>query len=299
MPSSHDHTRSWIGRTQTDSERVCPRLARQLAATFDHPRAPQAGETLPWLWHWALFPSIATQAHLGADGHPQRGGFLPPIPLPRRMWAGSRVRFERPVVVGRVVTRTSQIVDIASKQGRSGQLAFVRLRHELEDSEGPLLSEEQDVVYREAALEPFAPASSPLAPTDAGWRRTIVPDPVLLFRYSAATFNAHRIHYDRTYATTQEAYPALVVHGPLTATLLVDLVTCHAPGEDITSFSFKALNPIFDNGPFQLCGRCEPDSGDIRLWAVNDAGVLCVDARATLRAAAATLSADPRNAAAI
>lgn len=289
MPSNNDHLRSWIGRTQTESELVSPRLAQQLAATLDYERAPKAGETLPPLWHWALFPHITTQSHITADGHPQRGGFLPPIPLPRRMWAGSRVRFERLPVVGSQVTRTSQIIDVASKEGRSGKLVFVRIRHELEDYEGPLISEEQDVVYREAAAEPFTPATSPLAPLETTWSRTIVPDPVLLFRYSADTFNGHRIHYDRVYATSQEGYPALVVHGPLTATLLVDLVTRSAPDEDVASFSFKAVNPLFDNAPFQVCAARLPDTDEVRLWAVNEAGVLCVEATAKLRASVIAL----------
>lgn len=289
MPSHNDHPRLWIGRTQTESEFVSPRLARQLAATLDYPHAPDTGEALPALWHWALFPHIAMQSHISADGHPQRGQFLPPIALPRRMWAGSRVRFERPVLVGCEVTRTSQIVDVAGKEGRSGKLVFVRIRHELEDHEGPLLSDEQDVVYREAAAQPFVPATSPLAPAATTWSRTIMPDPVLLFRYSADTFNGHRIHYDRTYATTQEGYPALVVHGPLTATLLVDLVTRNAPDEDIASFSFKAVNPIFDNAPFRVCAERAADSDEIKLWAANAAGVLCVEASATLRASIATV----------
>jgi 3-methylfumaryl-CoA hydratase len=284
MPSNNDHLRSWIGRTQTESELVSLRLAQQLAATLDYERAPKAGQTLPPLWHWALFPHIATQSHIGADGHPQRGGFLPPIPLPRRMWAGSLVRFERAVVVGSQVTRTSQIIDVASKEGRSGQLVFVRIRHEMEDYEGPLISEEQDVVYRESAAEPFKPATGPLAPMETTWRRTIVPDPVLLCRYSADTFNGHRIHYDRAYAIGEEGYPALVVHGPLTATLLVDLVRRSVPDKDVASFSFKAVNPLFDNAPFQVCAARAPESDEVRLWAVNEAGVVCVEATAKLRA---------------
>jgi 3-methylfumaryl-CoA hydratase len=187
------------------------------------------------------------------------------------------------------VTRTSQIIDVASKDGRSGKLVFVRIRHELEDCEGPLISEEQDVVYREAADEPFTPATSPLAPVETTWSRTIVPDPVLLFRYSADTFNGHRIHYDRAYATSKEGYPALVVHGPLTATLLVDLVTRSAPDEDVASFSFKAVNPLFDNAPFQVCAARLPDTDEVRLWAVNEAGVLCVEATAKLRASVIAL----------
>lgn len=284
MVAKTDHLRSWIGRTQTESELVSARLVRQLAATLDYERAPEAGEALPPLWHWALFPHIATRSHISADGHPQRGGFLPPDPLPRRMWAGSRVRFERPVLIGSEVSRTSQIIDVAGKEGRSGKLVFIRIRHELEDHEGPLISEVQDVVYREASSGPFTPPTSPLAPTQTTWTRTIEPDPVLLFRYSADTFNGHRIHYDRAYAISHEGYPALVVHGPLTATLLVDLLKRNVPDAKLVSFSFKAVNPLFDDAPFQVCATRAPESDEVRLWAVNETGVLCVEATAKLRA---------------
>jgi 3-methylfumaryl-CoA hydratase len=163
---------------------------------------------------------------------------------------------------------------------------FVRLRHELEDSEGPLLSEEQDVVYRESATTAYSAATGPTAPVEFTWKREIVPDPVLLFRYSADTFNGHRIHYDRTYAQEQEGYPALVVHGPLTATLLIDLVRRSLPGESIASFSFKAVNPLFDYAPFHLYAARAAGSNEVRLWAANSEGVLCVDAAVTLTAPA-------------
>jgi 3-methylfumaryl-CoA hydratase len=198
------------------------------------------------------------------------------------MWAGSRLRFHRPLVVGSHVTRTSQILDVALKDGRSGQLVFVRIRHELEDERGPVLSEVQDIVYREAASFPFAPATAPLAPTESEWHRKFAPDPVVLFRYSADMFNGHRIHYDRSYATQQEGYPALVVHGPLTATLLVDLLHRSLPAETLSSFSFKAVNPVFDNESIYLHASRVSDSREIRLWAANPAGVLCVEATATL-----------------
>jgi 3-methylfumaryl-CoA hydratase len=286
MTAELNYLRTWIGRTQAEQEFVSPRLAQQLAATLDYEDAPRAGSPLPPLWHWALFPHIVSQPQVGVDGHPKRGGFLPPVPLPRRMWAGSRVRFERPLVVGSLVTRTSQIVDVAAKEGRTGKLVFVRLRHELEDSEGPLLSEEQDVVYRESATTAYSAATGPTAPVEFTWKREIVPDPVLLFRYSADTFNGHRIHYDRTYAQEQEGYPALVVHGPLTATLLVDLVRRSLPGESIASFSFKAVNPLFDYAPFHLYAARAAGSNEVRLWAANSEGVLCVDAAVTLTAPA-------------
>jgi 3-methylfumaryl-CoA hydratase len=286
MTTELNYLRTWIGRTQVEQEPVSPRLAQQLAATLNYEDVPRAGSPLPPLWHWALFPHIVSHSQVGSDGHPKRGGFLPPIPLPRRMWAGSRVRFERSLLVGSEVTRTSQIIDVAAKEGRTGKLVIVRLRHELEDSEGPLLSEEQDVVYRESATSAYSAATGPMAPAAFTWKREIVPDPVLLFRYSADTFNGHRIHYDRTYAHEQEGYPALVVHGPLTATLLVDLVRRSLPGESIASFSFKAVNPLFDYAPFHLYAARAAGSSEVRLWAANSDGVLCVDAAVTLSVSA-------------
>ena len=282
MTAELNYLRTWIGRTQTERESVSPRLAHQLAATLGYEDGLGIGCPLPALWHWALFPHIVSQSQVGSDGHPKRGGFLPPVPLPRRMWAGSRVQFERALVVGSEVSRTSQILDVAEKEGRTGKLVFVRLRHELEDLDGPLISEEQDVVYRESSTTAYTAAAGPLAPAEFTWQREIAPDPVLLFRYSADTFNGHRIHYDRTYAREQEGYPALVVHGPLTATLLIDLVRRSLPGESIASFSFKAVNPLFDRAPFHLYAAHAPGSTEVKLWAANSDGVLCVDAEATL-----------------
>jgi 3-methylfumaryl-CoA hydratase len=284
MTAELNYLRTWIGRTQTEQEFVSPRLASQLAATLGFEGEVGMGCPLPPLWHWALFPHIVSQSNIGSDGHPKRGGFLPPVPLQRRMWAGSRVRFDRSLVVGSEVSRTSQILDVAEKDGRTGKLVFVRLRHELEDLDGPLISEEQDIVYRESSTTAYTAATGPLAPTEFTWQRQIVPDPVLLFHYSADTFNGHRIHYDRTYAQEQEGYPALVVHGPLTATLLIDLVRRNIPGKSIASFSFKALNPLFDHAPFHINAAHAPGSTEVKLWAANSDGVLCVDAAATLTA---------------
>jgi 3-methylfumaryl-CoA hydratase len=283
MSAELDHLRTWIGRTQTAREVVTERLVTQLAATLDSKQVPQTGEPLPPLWHWSLFPHIVRHSHVGMDGHPKRGGFLPPVPLPRRMWAGSRVRFERPILIGREVSRTSQILDVGAKEGRSGQLVFVRVLHQIEDADGSLLSEEQDIVYRETTGRTTTPKAGILpAPGEYSWRTEIVPDPVLLLRYSAVTFNGHRIHYDRPYATAEEGYPALVVHGPLTATLLVEQVRRNLPGANIAAFSFKAIGPIFDHEPFYLCALRDPLSTQIKVWAENVRGQLCVDGLVTL-----------------
>lgn len=282
MSAELDHLRTWIGRTQTEHEFVSPRLAKQLAATLDYDTAPQTGQSLPPLWHWALFPHIVQQSHVGMDGHPKRGGFLPPVPLPRRMWAGSRLTFDRPILVGNEISRISQILDVGAKDGRSGQLVFVRVLHQIEDREGSLLAEEQDIVYREPP-PPTDPGREPVvAPQEYTWRREIAPNPVLLFRYSAVTFNGHRIHYDRPYAVNEEGYPALVVHGPLTATLLVDLVRRNLPQASISGFSFRAIGPLFDHEPFHVCALHQPDSNQIKVWAENARGHLCVDGLVTL-----------------
>jgi 3-methylfumaryl-CoA hydratase len=222
---------------------------------------------------------MARQSEIDVDGHPRRGGFLPPVPLPRRMWAGGRLAFEHPLQVGDEITRTSRIDAVDIKQGRSGPLVFVTVRHEISNRLGLALSEEHDIVYREAP-QPDAPAVVPRpAPTDAAYERTVVPDPVLLFRYSALTFNGHRIHYDRAYVTGTEGYPGLVVHGPLIATLLVDLLRRQMPAMRLRRFEFKALRPIFDIHPFSVCGRSEGGNRH-HLWARDHEGFLAMQASA-------------------
>jgi 3-methylfumaryl-CoA hydratase len=250
-----------------------------LAATLDlQARDPQPGEPLPPLWHWLYFLPIHRWSELGPDGHAQRGGFLPPVPLPRRMWAGGRLEFRHALRVGEAVTRTSRIVDVQYKTGRSGPLVFVLVRHEIVNAQGTALTEEHDIVYRDSA-----PSGQVLAaPDGATWERAIHPDDVLLFRYSALTFNGHRIHYDRRYATDVEGYPGLVVHGPLIATLLVELVRSNRPAAKINRFAFRAMSALFDNAPFSVCG--EPDAGGktIRLWAKDNAGALAMSATAEI-----------------
>ena len=274
------HLASWIGRTETATDMVAATPARALAATLDRAdAAPQAGDPLPPLWHWLYFLPLARESELGPDGHPRRGGFLPPVSLPRRMWAGGRLELLAPLRIGDTVTRTSRIADVASKAGRSGTLVFVKVRHEIARDGLPLLVEEQDLVYRDPprAGEP-APALRQ-APAQSQWTREIVPDDVLLFRYSALTFNGHRIHYDRRYATMVEGYPGLVVHGPLIATLLLDLLRRERPDAAVRRFVFRAVHPTFDTAPFFVCGR-EAGDGSIALWARDAHGTLAVEAQA-------------------
>ena len=256
-----------------------------LAATLDWPAArPATGTPLPPLWHWLYFLPLYAQADVGPDGHAERGGFLPPVSLPRRMWAGSELEFSRPLQVGDAVTRRSTIVDVKEKLGRSGPLVFVRVRHEIHRADKPLpaLVEFHDLVYREA---PTAGAAAPPpnpAPKTSLWERTIAPDPVLLFRYSALTFNGHRIHYDRRYVTEVEGYPGLVVHGPLIATLLLDLLRREMPDADVARFQFRAIRPVFDLASFSVCGDLS-EGKTVKLWARDHEGWLTMDATAVLR----------------
>ena len=273
----------WLGRITQAEDQVTTAPIKALSATLDRDDpAPQAGDALPPLWHWLYFLPNERQSGIGPDGHPKRGGFLPPVPLPRRMWAGGRLEFLQPLRVGESVTRTSRIVDISGKEGRSGSLVFVRVRHEIANDAGVAVTEEHDIVYRDEP-RPGAPAPQPQAArTDEQFSRRIEPDPVLLFRYSALTFNGHRIHYDRSYVTEVEGYPGLIVHGPLIATLLVDLLRRQLPGARIASFSFKALRPIFDTTPFTVCGRADEQSKAVALWARDADGFLAMEASATL-----------------
>jgi 3-methylfumaryl-CoA hydratase len=277
-----DHLRSWIGRTEVLADVATAVPPRALSATLDRDDAPSnPGETLPPCWHWLYFLPLARQSEIGADGHPKRGGFLPPVPLPRRMWAGSRIQFHAPLRIGQSLERSSCIEDVRLKEGRSGPLVFVNVRHEIRAQGQLAITERHDIVYRDMPQpgEP-APASTP-APADAQWVRHIEPDDVLLFRYSALTFNAHRIHYDRRYVTEVEGYPGLVVHGPLIATLLLDLLRRELPGATVTQFSFKAVSPIFDVAPFHVCARRD-DTHTVKLWARAPEGHLAMDASATL-----------------
>jgi 3-methylfumaryl-CoA hydratase len=276
--------RTWIGRSETLRDTIGVTPVAALAATLDQPAAPvPPGTPLPPLWHWLYFLPLHRASELGPDGHARRGGFLPPVPLPRRMWAGSRFEFRSPVRIGDAVERCSTIEDVMGKSGRSGPLVFVRVRHELRcnGQAEPSLVEWHDIVYREARRPGDAEPPPQPAPAGADWQREIVPDDVLLFRYSALTFNGHRIHYDRRYVTEVEGYPGLVVHGPLIATLLLDLLHHHAPQAEVVDFRFKAVRPSFDGRPLRVNGTREDRS--VRLWAQDHEGCLAMDALATLR----------------
>jgi 3-methylfumaryl-CoA hydratase len=264
----------------TDQIGIAP--VKALAATPDRDdAAPKPGDALPPLWHWLYFLPCERQSEIGADGHAKRGGFLPPVPLPRRMWAGGRLEFLQPLRIGHAVTRTSRIADISAKQGRSGSLVFVRVRHEIGNEAGTALIEEHDIVYRDEP-QPGATVAEPTpAATDEQFARTIHPDPVLLFRYSALTLNGHRIHYDRSYVTEIEGYPGLVVHGPLIATLLMDLLRREKPEARVARFAFKAMSPLFDTAPFTVCGRFD-DAKSATLWARGPQSQLAMQASATL-----------------
>ena len=268
-----------MGRAETRSDEVTAAPVAALAATLDlEIPYPQTGDPLPPLWHWLYFLPFHRQSELGADGHARRGGFLPPVDLPRRMWAGGRVEFHQPLRVGETITRTSRIVEVKFKEGRSGPLVFVLVRHEIDNADGLALTEEHDIVYRDHP-RPGDPAPALQAsPADAEWERVVQPDDVLLFRYSALTFNGHRIHYDRRYATEVEGYPGLVVHGPLIATLLVELLRSRI----VKKFEFRAVSPIFDIAPFSVAGKPEPDGKLIRLWAANPSGALAMTATANV-----------------
>jgi 3-methylfumaryl-CoA hydratase len=277
---------TWIGRSETVRDTAHPTPVVALTATLDHPAASaEPGTPLPPLWHWLYFLPMHRQSEIGADGHAKRGGFLPPVPLPRRMWAGSQFEFHSPLRVGDRMARTSWIADVSSKEGRTGKLVFVKVRHELRcnDAAEPALVEFHDIVYREAQRPHDVAPPPQKAVEGAAWQREIVPDDVLLFRYSALTFNGHRIHYDRAYATGVEGYPGLVVHGPLIATLLMDLLRRQMPQADVATFRFKAVRPTFDLHPFRVSGELLADGKTAHLWAQDHEGWLTMDATATLR----------------
>jgi len=282
MNDAIEQLRAWEGRTESLTDSVALTPVRALAAILGRDVEYRVGDELPVPAHWLYFLPATPQSELGEDGHPRRGGFLPPVPLPRRMWAASRIEFHRPLRIGDQISRISRIVAVTSKQGRSGSLVFVRVAHEIISRGSVAIAEEQDLVYRDAPSRGVA-AASVAAPSAAAWTHEIKPDPLLLFRYSALTFNAHRIHYDRPYAMQVEHYPGLVVHGPLIATLLLDLLHTSAPLARVRHFSFRAVMPLFDGARFLVCGK--PDEAEpcaMQLWAQDDTGRLAMEAKAVL-----------------
>ncbi|WP_454828849.1 FAS1-like dehydratase domain-containing protein [Paraburkholderia xenovorans] len=279
MSAAPQKLEGWLGKEAVAQDDITAFPLAAMAATLDR---EENGGTVPPLWHWLYFLPIAPMSEVGPDGHPKRGGFLPPVPLPRRMWAGGRLTFHAPLKVGERATRTSIIANIEDKTGRSGRLVFVTVQHTIEAGGELKLEEEHDIVYRDAPHEGARPPQPQLAPEGEMWRRTIDADPVLLFRYSALTFNGHRIHYDSPYVTQVEGYPGLVVHGPLIATLLVDLVRREQPDATFQSFAFKAVRPTFAGQAFTVCGKPSADGKVIDLWAKDHEGYLTMRATAAL-----------------
>lgn len=281
-PLDIDHLRGWIGRTTTASDVISPQRARELWATLDiDVGSVVMGDLAPLAIHWCLAPLVAATTALGPDGHPPRGDFLPPVPLPRRMWASSRLQLVDPLRIGDAIERRSRIVDVTVKQGRSGTLCFVALDHDTVSERGTAVIERQTIVYRgaEPVVAPPAIAATPLAASrsDIDWHSDRVASTALLFRYSALTFNAHRIHYDRDYARDEEGYPGLVVQGPLLATQLLDFaatIVRRPPG----TFTFRGLQPLFDNVPYRLCAR--GDDTALSLWIETGDGSRTTEAEA-------------------
>ena len=254
----------WIGRRELHVDDLDPWRAQAAAAMLDRDELKlEHGAALPPLWHWFYFLATVPQSQLGLDGHPQRGGFMPPIELPRRMFAGSRMTFHRPLRLGQRAERCAEIRDVRQKSGRSGQLAFVTVDCTLWQRDELCIEEQQDIVYREAGAPVPAPqVVAPPAPEAGSWSREFSVDSRLLFRFSALTFNAHRIHYDRAYARDEEGYPGLIVHGPLTAMLLTDLVQRN-DARRIAAFSFRGAAPLFDLTPLRLRGTPAGDTVEL------------------------------------
>ena len=263
---------SYVGRQETRSDTVWPHLVRGLAATLEVPTPEQM---LPPLWHWMLFADWVPASELGPDGHPKRGGFLPPVhDLPRRMWAGGRLQFHAPVHVGEALTRTTTILSITEKEGGSGRLVFVTVRHHIDGPAGRALTEEQDIVYRGAEGEAVKPGEL-APPIEAVAAREVRPDAVLLFRYSALTGNGHRIHYDADYVRQEEGYPGLIVHGPLQATWMGMLAAELGP---LRRFAYRGRRPAFSGRPLQVEAWRAP--GGTRLRTRDDTGAVCMTAEA-------------------
>lgn len=269
-----------IGRTESKETHIAPERVDAMAKTLDLATVTEEGNTLPPGWHWLFFNPFARRSELGPDGHPKRGGFLPNVDLPRRMWAGGRLVYRKPLVVGARTSRESEILNVKEKSGKGGQLVFVTVKHWIKQDGTVCIEEEQDIVYREAPSPDAPKPKYTPAPQGAAWSETVEPDPVLLFRYSALTSNGHRIHYDRPYAVEEEGYHDLVVHGPLTATLLQDLATRCNPERKLSHFSFRGMAPLFVDRPFHVEAKSGEDEGSLDLWARGPDGELAMQASA-------------------
>lgn len=268
------HLQTWVGKQETLEDDISLFPAQALAAALDNETLPKKGDKLPLFWEWLYFLPTPKASATGADGHPAKGGFLPPVPLPRRMWAAGEADVHQALIIGQPAKRISTIESVDLKAGSTGTLVFVNIKHDIYQNGALCISQVQNIVYREqpAADAPPPPVKAP--PESADWSQTITPDPVLLFRYSALTYNGHRIHYDRTYAINEELYPALVVHGPLLVTLLMELKRAHVTNEKIVRFKFRAVRPTFDNQSFKVQGK--RDGNKLQLWSADHENALCM-----------------------
>ena len=280
-----DKLQQWVGRSRQTDDFAAPWPVAALGATLDEDDPdPKMGDAVPPLWHWLYFLEIARQSGIGPDGHAERGEFLPAVPsLPRRMWAGSRLSFDgEPLRIGEAIKRVSTIKSVETKTGSTGQMMFVTVLHAISGARGVSCLEEHDIVYREATRPGEQQRPAKPAPTDAAWKKTLAPDPVLLFRFSALTFNGHRIHYDQPYVTGVEGYPGLIVHGPLMGMLQIELGRRSHPKRTISTFEFRALSPAFANAPITVGARQESD-GSLTTWVANDKGGLAQQGKVTFR----------------
>jgi 3-methylfumaryl-CoA hydratase len=268
---------AWRGRKKTEGDIAAAPQAKAMAALLDRdPAQFQTGAALPEYWHWIYFKPIVPQSNLGTDGHPRRGTFLPPIELPRRMWAGGRLRFLQPIRIGDEVKRETEILSIQEKDGRSGKLVVLKLRHLISNASGPCVDEQQDLIYCEIPKSDQSARQQTTLPDDVQWKEIFVPNSVVLFRYSALTFNNHRIHYDYPYVTQVEGYRGLVVHGPLTALLLLEAAKRHATRAPI-SYEYRAIGPLFNDEPITLAGRIKETETEV--WAIGPTGAVAMQGR--------------------
>ena len=266
-----DHLRQWIGRSTEASDIVTAQLVKGLRATLFLPIGePKKGDAAPFTVHWCLAPPVVPASELGPDGHPARGGFLPPVPLPRRMWAGGELEFLDTLRVGDEVTRTSRIKDVSLKSGSTGTLCFVAVDHEIKTPRGTAIRERHDIVYRDVTPASAAPARPAAPPPSAKHRESHFADPVLLFRYSALTFNGHRIHYDRDYVTKVEGYPGLIFHGPMQAALLLEFAARLHGGTAPKKFAYRGVQPLFEGSEFSV--NANETGSSLELWTANSRG---------------------------
>ncbi len=280
MTQNLEQLRQWIGRRESDIDYVTVPSVHRLAATLDRDDPlPKFGDPLPIGWHSILFPRVARQSQIGADGHPERGDFLPPIALPRRMFAGKRITFRSELRVGDEVRRESTIMDVSRKQGRTGEMMFVTVKTDISSPRGLAITEEQDLVYRAEAAPGTPPPAPQPPPGTAVWKKTVTPDPVMLFRYSALTFNGHRIHYDHPYVTQVEGYPERVMNGGVTTLFVFELARAHA-ATPLKYIASRNVRPLFVNRPIAICGEPSADGKSARLWAEDDNGALALNATA-------------------